>query len=109
MNTTSFLRAKQSRSSGDSAVGPARQVQFLIERECPEEDDYRTNLEEYPAVVFVEWPPIPREFAKLDNPCSSPRFYLLVNEDARRLGAELVSGKCVTGWAVCEHMGRVIE
>jgi hypothetical protein len=75
-------------------------VQFLIERECPEAGDVPTNLEEYPAAVFVYWPPTGKPVLR----CSSPRFYIMLDSEAVRLGYNSADR-----WYVCEHMGRIIE
>jgi hypothetical protein len=81
-----------------------REVQFLIERECPEPGDEPTNLTEYPAAVFVEWPPVDG-LPRAPTPCSSKSFYRLLRREARRLGYTNLSD----GWYVCEHMGHLIE
>lgn len=84
-----------------------REVQFVIERECLEAGDYPTNLQEYPASVFVYWPPrTALSLApNLESPCSSPLVYQLTESEARRLGYR----RRGDDWYVCEHMGRVIE
>jgi hypothetical protein len=79
------------------------EVQFLIERECPHPSDTPTNLKTYPAAVFVEWPPAPREPPQ--DWCDSPHFYRLLRKECRALGYDPRKAD----WFVCEHMGHLIE
>jgi hypothetical protein len=78
-----------------------REVQFLIERECPEPGDVPTNLRAYPDAVFVEWPGITKGGPGF---CGSQLFFRLKPADAQRLGHDDPGD-----WYVCQHMGRLIE
>lgn len=103
MNTKSGPHPSLHQQSGE-----VREVQFLIEQECEHPLDSPTNLREYPAAVFVEWPPLSEDEARLDapgfRPCGSRFYFTLSDQAARKLGYNPQHE-----WLVCEHMGRLIE
>jgi hypothetical protein len=86
--------------------GEVREVQFLVERECPEPGDFPTNLREHPAPIFVIWAPLHVSDLQPDFvSCSSPHFFQLTGDEAERLGYDTTWHD----WYVCEHIGRLIE
>jgi len=93
-----------------AAGGQQRQVQFVIERDCPQ--SRRKTAVKPPWLIdeciWVEWPP-QEAWDRSSWPCELPLRFRVTDASFAECVRKLGKNPRQSYAYVCEHMGRIIE